>query len=183
MKDEHQQRRDQQQEQLSPRQLARRKVKEAGRRSSEAAHTLMQMPEMALRHIDLEEELRDAFLRARKIPQMGARRREQRRLAGVLRQGDLDQLEQKLTAQDGAADARLFKQVEAWRTRLIEDGKPALEQFHQQHPGLEQRILDKMVHEACREQQYGKPRGAKKALFGHLATILSPDPKTTDRDS
>lgn len=161
-------------EELSPRQLARRKVKEAGRRSSEAAHTLMLMPEMALRHLDLEEELRDAFLRARELQNVGARRREERRLAGVLRQGDLGEIEQQLSRQEqtGQADARLFKQVEAWRSRLIEDGEPALEEFHRQHPDQEQRTLDKMVHEARREHLQGKPRGAKKALFRQIATVL-----------
>ena len=161
-------------EELSPRQLARRKVKQAGRRSTEASHTLMMMPEMALRHLDLEEGLRDAFLRARELPNMGARRREERRLAGVLRQCDLGEIEQLLSRQEqaGRADAHLFKQVEAWRTRLIEGGEPALEEFHRQHPVQEQRILDKMAHEARREILHGKPKGAKKALFRHIATLL-----------
>ena len=165
-------------EDLSPRQLARRKVKQAGRRSTAAAHTLMVMPEMALRHLDLEEDLRDSFLRARELPNMGAQRREERRLAGVLRLGDLGEIEERLSRQEqaGRADARLFQRVEAWRTRLIEDGEPAVEEFLQQHPGQEARTLAKMAHEARREHQQGKPKGAKKALFRHIATVLKEIP-------
>lgn len=159
---------------LSSRQQARRMVKEAGRRSSEAAHAMMLMPEASLRRLDLEGDLRDAFLRARAMQNRGARRREERRLAGVLRQGNLDEVEEQLSRQEeaGQADARLFQQAEAWRARLLEDGKPALEAFHLQHPNLERRTVDKLVHEACREHERGKPRGAKKALFRHIAGLL-----------
>ena len=159
---------------LTTRQLARRKVKSDGRRSAEAAHQLMLMPEAALGRLDLDEELRHAFLHARTIQHPGARRREERRLAGVLRQGDLGDIEEKLASQEqsGRADGRLFKQVEAWRTRLISGGAEALEAFHLEHPGQERRVLDKMVHAAAREDSRGKPKGAKKALFRHIATIL-----------
>ncbi len=161
-------------EKLSPRQVARRKVKQAGRRSSEAAHTLMLMPEYLLRRLEMEEGLRVAFLKAREFKSSGARRREERRLAGVLRQGDIGEIEQLLASQEqfDKADARLFKQVVVWRTRLIDDDRLALDDFHQKYPGQEVRTLDKMVHEARREQLKGKPKGAKKALFRHIATVL-----------
>ncbi len=161
-------------ENISSRQEARRKVKEAGRRSAAAAHTLMQMPEMSLRRLDLDQGLREAFLAARAIHNRGARRREERRLAGVLRRGDLNEIEEQLSSQEqaGQADARLFQQVEAWRARLIEGDTTALAEFHQTHPAQEPRTMDKMVHEARREQARGKPRGAKKALFRHIATLL-----------
>ena len=151
-----------------------RKVKADGRRSSEAAHKLMLMTEAALKHLDLEVELRDAFLKARNLPTPGARRREERRLAGVLRLGDLGEIEQRLANQEegGRADGRLFKMVEAWRTRLIAGDTAALEAFHQEHPGQERRVLDKMIHEAVREDARGKPKGAKKALFRYIATTL-----------
>ncbi len=168
-------------EELSPRQLARRKVKEDGRRSGEAAHTLICMPEMTLRRLDMDPDLRDAFLKAQTIQNRGARRREERRLAGVLRRGDLDEVEEQLASQEkaGQADARLFQQAEAWRTRLLEEGRPALDAFLEQYTEQEERALHKLTRDACREHVRGKPRGAKKELFRHIATLLKEDDQST----
>lgn len=161
-------------EQLSPRQLARREVKQQGRRSAAAAHELMTMPAASLRRLELDPELSQGFMRAREIKSTGARRREERRLAGVLRQHELDEIEGLLSSQEqsGRADARMFQQAEAWRARLINEGEAALEQFHLQHPEQQRRVLDRMVHDARREAQHGKPKGAQKALFRHIADVL-----------
>ena len=123
---------DDEEHQLSPRQLARRKVRQDGERSTRAAHTLMSMTEAAMRRLELDPRLRQAFLAAQTITAPGARRREERRLAGVLRQEDLDELEELLSSQADSdhADARLFQRAEAWRSRLITEGAPALEEFH-----------------------------------------------------
>ena len=51
----------------------------------------------------------------------------------------------------------------------------ALDAFHEQHPDQERRTLDKLVHEAGRERLSGKPRGAGKALFRHVAALLKED--------
>ncbi len=165
---------DREEEQLSARQLRRREVKRAGRRSAAAAHTLMLMPEHLFTRLDLDQELREAFTGARAIRNTGARRREERRLAGVLRQGGLDELEALLARQDqaGQADARLFKQVEAWRERLLTDSKDALAEFYEQHPGQQGSPLHQLVRQAISEQTKGKPKGAKRALFRHIAAVL-----------
>jgi len=166
------------QEQLSPRQLRRREVKEAGRRSSSAAHQLMLMPDQALLRLDLEPQLRDAFIKARTIRNTGARRREERRLAGVLRLGSLDEIEETLKRQEegGLADARLFKQVEVWRAQLITGGKETREAFFNEHPGQDGGALHRMVRLAIKEDSRGKPRGAKKALFRYIAGVLKERP-------
>jgi ribosome-associated protein len=159
---------------ITPRMQKRRDIKAAGRRSAAAAHALMLMPDAALGRLDLDDELIAAFLKARDINHVGARRREERRLAGVLRLGDLDEMEEKLASQEksGKADGRMFKQAEAWRTRLLTDGAEALEAFHQAFPEQERQVLDKMFQDACREDVQGKPKGAKKALFRHIAGVL-----------
>lgn len=161
-------------EQLTPRMQKRRAIKAAGRRSAAAAHTLMLMPDADLRRLDMDEELIASFLKAREINHVGARRREERRLAGVLRLGDLDEMEEKLASQEksGKADGRMFKQAEAWRTRLLIDGAEALEAFYLAFPGQERQVLDELFHDACREDVQGKPKGAKKALFRHIADVL-----------
>lgn len=169
---------------LSPRQLARQQVREAGKRSSKAAHTLMSMPESALQHLDLDKDLISEFIMARNIKTSGARRREERRLAGTLRQEDLNEIEAQLTSADKAdkADAHLFKQTESWRTRLIAEDN-ALVEFHEQYAGQDQRIFAKLVHEAQREQQGGKPKGASKALFRHIASVLKASTSEHDSES
>jgi ribosome-associated protein len=170
----------------TPRQIARRQTREAGERSASAAHTLMQLPENLLDGLGLDEDVREAVDHARAITAHGARRREERRLAGVLRGVDADDLETRLaTVQEGGrTDARQFQLAETWRARLIEEGARAAEAFLGAFAGADRAELLKLVEAAQRERTTGKPRGAARALFrlvmAALRSHLAPgDPKTS----
>lgn len=167
---------DEQDEAESPRQQARRERKEAGDRSAQAAHTLMQLPEAEVGRLQLDDDLRAAVDRARAVIPRVARRREERRLAKELRNVDLGELEARLTSlQDQAqADVRTFQRAEAWRARLLQEDAAA-EAFHAEHPGLDRKRWHQLVNSAQREQNRGKPRGAKRELFRAVMAVLNGD--------
>jgi len=158
----------------SPRQNARRRRKEAGNRSTKVAHALMELRATALKKLTLTDEIREATERARATKTMGARRREERRLAGVLRSLDLADVEAQLEEQSksGRADANMFKRAEAWRIRLIEEGQPAIDALHAELVGLEMKRWQELVENAQREKSHGSPKGAAKVLFRSVMTAL-----------
>jgi len=155
----------------SRRQVARRERRAAGDRSARLAHTLMSLRPSELDALGLDEDLREAALRARAVTSLVARRRAERSLAGDLRRADLDDVERRLASADSsaAADARLFKLAESWRARLIDGGVSAAAEL----PGGPDDKLPALVADAQRERATGKPRGAARALFRHLLSRLA----------
>ena len=153
----------------SRRQLAKQARRNAGDRSSELARTFMQMSETMLAKLELEEELRESITSARAITAQVARRRAERTLAGDLRRFDLSEVETQIAnvRAAGVAAPQLFHQAEHWRTRLIETDD-ALATF----PRAADPALPKLIENARREQQTGKPPGAKRALFRHILELL-----------
>lgn len=153
------------------RQISRQRTRAAGDRSAKLAAALMKLAEPALKKLELEDELREAIDRARTVSSHIARRRAERTLAGELRGYDLVELEAKLAAlsEGGAADARKFQLVEQWRARLIEEGAAAAAELP---GGAEDAELPRLIDAARRERDTGKPPGAARALFRHVARML-----------
>ena len=158
----------------SRRQIARREQRAAGNRSARLAHVLMQLKPSALGALGLDEDLRGAVDRARAVKAHVARRRAERGLAGELRRVDLVELEARLekVASTGAAEPQKFRLAEEWRSRMIEGGIAAAAEF----PGGAQEPLPRLIEEAQRERETGKPRGAARALFRHIVAGLKAQP-------
>lgn len=155
------------------RQAAKRERREAGDRSSRIARDLMQWKDASLAKLLIDDDLRHEIERARKITSQIARRRAERELAGYLRGVDLDELEAYMISVEatGNADNRLFQQAEKWRARLIEEGSAAAAEF----PGGYVDPLPQLIQNARRENETGKPPGAKRALFRHVMSVLEAD--------
>lgn len=152
----------------------RRARRVAGEQAGTIARQLMTLNDADVEGLDLDEDLRFELEKARRISSMNARRREERRLAGVLRSYDLDEVAAALASHQQArqADGRLFKLAESWRDRLIAD--PAvLDAFLDEHPDLARESWQRWVDEARRQRDTGKPKGASKRLFRQVREVLS----------
>ena len=151
---------------LSDRQKAKQNRRRAGDRSSELARVFMLMKEPTLDKLELEEDLRAAVDRARKVTSPIARRRAERTLAGDLRGEDLAALAEQIATveQTGNLDSHLFHLAEQWRTRLMDEEGASTE-----FPGSVQMQL---IINARRERDTGKPAGAKRALFRAVMEAL-----------
>jgi ribosome-associated protein len=158
----------------SRRQVARRALRAAGDRSARLAHELMTLPASALGKLGLDEDLRETVDSARAVKAHVARRRAERTLAGELRRGDLAELESRLAnAQTGSThETQTFHLAETWRARMIEGGIAAAAEF----PGGASEPLPRLIEEAQRERTTGRPRGAARALFRHIAAVLNARP-------
>ncbi|MGE0868197.1 MAG: ribosome biogenesis factor YjgA [Kofleriaceae bacterium] len=162
------------------RQVSRSLRRRAGDRSAELARTLMKLPDSAIKRLAIEDELREAIDRARVVTAHIARRRAERTLAGDLRQFDVSELEQQLERleQSRGPDVQHFHLAERWRARLIEQGAAAAAEF----PGGATDELLRLIAAAQRERDVGKPPGAARALFRHVAEALKPRPAGGDSD-
>jgi len=160
----------------SRRQIARRQQRQAGDRSARLANALMKLPVSALGKLGLDEDLRASVDRARAVTAHVARRRAERTLAGDLRRIDLVALDGRLARVQttGAAEPQQFHQAEQWRVRMIEQGLAAAAEF----PGGVTEPLPQLIASAQRERMTGKPPGAARALFRHIAAVLNAQPAT-----
>lgn len=160
----------------SRRQIARRQQRKAGDRSARLANALMKLPVSALGKLGLDEDLRASVDRARAVTAHVARRRAERTLAGDLRRIDLVALDARLAQVQttGAAEPQQFHLAEQWRARMIEEGLAAAAEF----PGGVTEPLPQLIASAQRERVTGKPPGAARALFRHIAAVLKAQPVT-----
>jgi ribosome-associated protein len=155
---------------LSERQLARRKIKVAGDRSAELARELMQVGDAMIAKLELDEATHAAIVEARAVTSLNARRRAERGLAGALRAIDLKDLRERLARvrATGSVDNERLQAAERWRTRLLDEGQAALDAFG----GGADHALPGLVAQALRERTTGKPPGAGRALFRHIVEVL-----------
>lgn len=154
----------------SRRQIARREQRTAGDRSARLANALMKLPASALGKMGLDEELREAVDRARAVTAQSARRRAERTLAGDLRRVDLVAVAARLAKVQatGTAEPQPFHLVEQWRARMLEAGLAGAAEF----PGGVAAPLPQLIERAQRERATGRPPGAARALFRHIAAVL-----------
>ena len=130
----------------------------------------MNLKDAQLAKLDVDDELREEIVIARRVTSHIARRRAERTLAGELRHVDLAVLEDKLDKleQGDAGDVRQFHEAERWRARLIEEGIAAAAEF----PGGPDDELPRLIDAAQRERDTGRPPGAARALFRYVMTRL-----------
>jgi len=160
------------------RQIARREQRTAGDRSARLANALMKLSASAIGKLGLVEQVREAVDRARAVTSHVARRRAERALAGALRRENLVALAAKLAKveETGNAEPRQFQLAEQWRARMLEGGLAAAAGF----PGGVAEPLPRLIEQAQREQATGRPPGAARALFRHIAAAMKAQPAVTD---
>lgn len=166
---------DEELEEETPRDVARRARVEAGERSARVARAILQLPDNAFKRLNVEPDLHADMARARSVTAHGARRREERFLSGTLRKLDLTDLEAQLVECEAtdSPDARAFHAAEAWRTQLIETGAPALEKFLAEFGDLDRNRWSQLVGRAQMEKKNGRPKGSARALFREIMAVLT----------
>jgi ribosome-associated protein len=156
---------------MSRRQIARHDTKLAGDRSAELARELMKMNDTMVAKLEMSEEVHAEIVKARAVKSLNARRRAERTLAAVLRAIDLKDLRARIAAvrATGSVDSERLHLAEKWRARLLDEGPAASEAFC---AGEVDHALPGLIAQALRERTSGKPPGAGRALFRHIAEVL-----------
>lgn len=132
-----------------------------------------------LERLGLDHDQVAQIAKVRAIRPSGARKRQLKYCVKQLANADLDTVETYLNDRHSLQLAinQAFHHLERWRDRLLEQGDALLGEAMQQWPTLERQQFRQLVRDAQREQQHGKPAGAKRKLFRHLREL---DEKTAE---
>ncbi len=138
------------------------------------ADRLVAAPEATIAALDLPERLHDAVMLARRIRGGGALVRQKQFVAKLMRGIDTEPIRASLQEQDTqhVLDARLFRQVEGWRDRILEEGPLAVEALAAEHPALDTAGFRSLAAAARREHRQGRSRGSARELFRMIDRAL-----------
>ena len=136
---------------------------------------LVGLPSHQLAQIDLPAPLRDAVEAARAISARGGRKRQLQYIGKLMRETDPEPIRAALAHIDGhgQADSALLHRAERWRTRMMDDGAPALVAFAVECPAADVEILRSQVQSAVAERAAGRPPREQRVLFRTLRELLA----------
>lgn len=119
----------------------------------------------------ITDVLYKALEESKRIKQHGAKRRHLQYIGRIMRDQDVDAIQEQVDLLDPSSEAfgRRQRQFELWRTRLIEDPK-ALNEYIEQNPEVDRQQLRNLVRNASKEVsgENGKPGTHYKKLFQYL---------------
>ena len=119
--------------------------------------------------------LRDAIEAARAISARGGRKRQLQYIGKLMREADPEPIRAALARIDGHGQAAsaLLHRAERWRTRLLDEGAPALAALVVECPGADVDTLRTQLQAAVNERAAGQPPRHQRALFRTLRDLLA----------
>ncbi len=165
---------------LQPRERSKRK------REAKAAEGLMdKLAELApseLRAMPIRPELIEELADLCRLKAMGSKggyRRKRLRVAGLLREEDLEEVRAALPESGNVSPRELIlQQAERWRDRLVVGGDSVLEELLSDHPGGDRQRLRQLVRRATKESIEPGERAPKayRDLFAAVRELLETAP-------
>jgi ribosome-associated protein len=133
---------------------------------------LVALPESQLHEMQLESELLEALLEAKRMRSHEARRRQLQYIGRLMRDVAPEPIRARLSALEGssAQAAAAHRRLEALRERLLADDA-ALTRYAAEHPGADLQEIRALIRNARKEQKEGKPPRAYRELFRALKTL------------
>lgn len=157
------------------RRRSKTKAKEEVEALQDLGKRLVSVGNDRLKALDIPESLRDAVLEAKRITSHGALRRQMQYIGKLMRDVDIDPIQEMLDELDGIsnkANAR-FHALEKLRDRLIED-ESLITTLKNDYPELDVSALRTLRRNAIKEQAEQKPPKAYRAIFQLLKSLQAP---------
>lgn len=156
-----------------------RPSKSARKREAAAAQDLgerlIALKESELVALDLPETLFDAIMLAKRITSRGGLARQRQFIGKLMRGIDTAPIEALLGQQSrtSAIEAERHKRIEAWRTRLLTEGPPAMDALLQWAPGADRKALQALITKATGTRvDSGSREAASRELFRALRSLF-----------
>jgi ribosome-associated protein len=160
-----------------------RPSKSARKREADAAQQLGErligLKDSDLATLELPEKLLDAILLAKRITSRGGLARQRQYIGKLMRDIDTAPIEAMLGARTRATaiDAERHKRLEAWRTRLLREGTPALDELMKWRPEADRKSLQALMDKATGAKvDPGSREAASRALFRALRVLFEASP-------
>jgi ribosome-associated protein len=125
----------------------------------------------------LGDDLRQAFIVARKLSKGGAIKRQFKYIGKLLRSTDVTLINESMERQldkDRAAAARLHN-MEHWRDKLVEQGDVALSDFLVSFPNADRQHIRQLQRKAKLELEKEKPPAAARKIFQYIKELSITD--------
>lgn len=148
--------------------------KRAAHAAQALGERLIALREADLAALELPENLLEAIRLARRITARGGLARQRQYIGKLMRDIDPAPIEAALAARDapGAGDSARFRQLEQWRTRLLAEGEPALEDLLASRPAFDRTRLAPPLARARGARDDAERATASRALFRELRRQL-----------
>jgi ribosome-associated protein len=120
--------------------------------------------------LPLPDNLHKAIVDAKTITSHGAKRRQAQWIGKLMRAADFEAIQsayQAMLEEESSLTAN-FHEIELWREKLINGGKPALTEFLNRYQPEDIQHLQQLIKKAVQEQLKQTQAGAAKALFRYL---------------
>ncbi len=158
----------------SPRdEKSRSQVKREFRELKELGIRLASLSEKQLRGMPLAEDTRAALLAAKRMTR-AALQRQYRYLSSLLAREDVAALRTAMSVelQPHADEVAVLHQAEQWRERLLSGDEDRIAAFVERDPGCDRTLVGRLVSQAKKERDLGKPPRSARLLFRYLRQRL-----------
>lgn len=138
---------------------------------------LAELPDSALKRLDLPERLLEAIQNYKCLTKHEAKRRQLQFIGALMRETDCDPLARAVDDMESGnrGQAREFHVVEAWRNALLEGDESGLEAIVSLAPEAEQAEVRSRIRQLARnaraEAEKSKPPRSSRALFRLLREL------------
>jgi ribosome-associated protein len=131
--------------------------------------TLVDLDDTSLVALALSDNLL-AEIKATQAMQKTALKRQLKRLAGLLREENVEQIQNDLERlkQPHRKEVETFHQLERWRDALLAGDKAVMDELFQQIPGFDGQYIRQLVRNANKEKAQNKPPKSARLLFQYL---------------
>jgi len=136
--------------------------------------TLVDLDARSRQALPLPDPLRAAIDEACRIKQNGARKRQLQYIGKLLRQMDVELLQQQLDRQRQPQQQAVALQhaAEAWRERLLTEGDAALSEFLNHYPDADRQQLRQLIRNCLRQPQAPTAPKYARQLFRFLHALI-----------
>ena len=136
---------------------------------------LAELSEKAREKLDLPDALVAAIEAYQKITSNVAKRRQLQFIGRVMRDVDIEPIEQelKLLRHGATLAAQQHHQVEQWRDRILQEGDTAITAFLEAFPQADRQKLRQLERSARKEAELNKAPVSARELFRYLREQIS----------
>lgn len=139
------------------------------------AEEIVNLPAAQLSELTLPLDIYEAAKAAAGMPQRGARKRQLKFLTGLLRNIDIEEIQEKLATikNQSALAAKEHHLLERWRNRLLDEGDQALSSLLREQPNADRQQLRQLLRNAKKETESGKPPKSSRLVYQYLKKLFA----------
>jgi len=135
---------------------------------------LAALPENQLKTIPMSDSLLNAVMEAKNIHKHSAIKRQRLYIGKLIRKDDWETIQRHVEKfkEPQLQQNVVFKSMENWRDRMLEEGDNAVNAFIGEHHEADRQKLRQMVKNAAKEKQQNKPPAHARKLFKYIREVI-----------